>query len=248
MQGRALQEWWKRSGALDTFWTAQRRETKIMAWRSAGAVATLLFLVSAHAQDSGVYIGGSYGRSKTKIDTAALDASLTGPHQTPVTVANDRDTGRKLFLGYRINQYFAVEGAYANLGKFTANTNLLGQVGFFPGPPVTIFLAKQYFTITPKQVVYLSGLAGIPLLQRGLVYARLGVYDMKVELTSDTNNGVGYPRSDSGAGPVFGAGVQYDVIARLGIRAEWERFRNAGGDNTGKHDFDLFTAGIVYRF
>jgi OOP family OmpA-OmpF porin len=222
-----------------------------MVWRLVGAVTTLFFVISAQAQEPGVYVGGSYGRSKTKIDTAPYEASLVNNPHTPVTVANDSASVHKFFLGYRINEYFAVEGTYASdLGSFTANTNFTFQIGFVPGPPTTVVLSQGNFTVTPRQVLYLSGVAGVPFLQRGLLYARLGAYHTQVEAaTSNTNTGSSPTKvSDSSVGPVFGAGVQYDITAHIGIRTEWERFKNVGGSDTGKSDFDLITAGLIYRF
>jgi len=221
-----------------------------MASRFAGIVA-LLFAATVHAQDSGPYIGASVGQSRAKLDTAALDGQLTGNH-TPVTVTEDHDTGGKLFFGYRINQYFAVEGGYADLGQFAATANDVTQFIHVIGSvstPVTI-LTPENFTIKVKGV-FLSGLGGIPFLQRGLVYAKLGVHDMKVELTPDISCGPNcpenQPRSNTSVGPVYGAGVQYTRASHVGIRAEWERFGKAGGDSTGKHDFDFFTVGLFFH-
>ena len=224
----------------------------MMAWRLGGTVAALLFVVSVQAQDSGPYLGASYGRSKAKLDTAPLDAQTLG-NSTPVTAAEDHHNGGKLFLGYRINQNFAVEGGYADLGRFKATANSVTQFVHVIGPfstPVTI-VTPENFTITSKGV-FLSALGGIAFLQRGLAYAKLGVYDMKVEVTSDVNCGIncpsGQPLSHSNVGPLFGAGLQYVRPSNVGIRAEWERFNKVGGSNTGKHDFDLFSVGLTFSF
>jgi OOP family OmpA-OmpF porin len=218
-----------------------------MASRFAGTVAALLFAATVQAQDSGPYIGASVGQSRAKLDTAPLDALVVG--DSPVTVTEDHHTGGKVFLGYRINQYFAVEGGYADLGQFKASANFFITVGFFPGPPSTSAI-PEHFTIKANGV-FLSGLGGVPFLERGLVYAKLGVHDMKVELTSDigcTNCPEGQPKSNTNVGPVYGAGVQYTRASHVGIGAEWERFGKAGGDSTGKHDFDLFTVGLFFHF
>ncbi|TMH82921.1 MAG: hypothetical protein E6H47_13545 [Betaproteobacteria bacterium] len=47
----------------------------------------------------------------------------------------------------------------------------------------------------------------------------------------------------------FGLGVQYDVSRELGVRGEWQRYKNIGGDNVGgKSDVDVLSIGGIWRF
>jgi OOP family OmpA-OmpF porin len=61
----------------------------------------------AMADDSGWYLGGNLGQSKSHLDS------------------NSRDTGYKLFGGYQFNPNFALEGGYFDLGSFAFTASAL---------------------------------------------------------------------------------------------------------------------------
>src|ERR1019366_407542 len=79
----------------------------------------------AMADDSGWYVGGNVGRSRATIDDTRITSGLLGEGFTTTSIDDrNRNTGYKLFGGYQMNRYFALEGGYSDLGKFgfTANT------------------------------------------------------------------------------------------------------------------------------
>src|ERR1700690_2075964 len=81
----------------------------------------------AMADDAGLgwYGGLSIGQSRAKIDDERISNTLLGAGFTSTTITDDnRDTGYKLFGGYKVNKNFALEGGYFDLGKFgfTATT------------------------------------------------------------------------------------------------------------------------------
>ena len=78
----------------------------------------------AMASDAGWYGGVSVGQSRAEIADARITAELLGGGLTvvPPIADDDRDTGYKLFGGYKFNRNFAVEGGYFNLGKFGFTT------------------------------------------------------------------------------------------------------------------------------
>src|SRR5258708_16823138 len=44
-------------------------------------------------------------------------------------------------------------------------------------------------------------------------------------------------------------GLQFDVMPALGLRGEWQRYRQVGGSNTGgKGDIDVLNIGALWRF
>ena len=74
---------------------------------------------------TGWYGGLSIGQSRAKIDDARITSTLLGAGFTSTSITHDdRDTGYKVFAGYRINRNFALEGGFFDLGKFgfTATT------------------------------------------------------------------------------------------------------------------------------
>ena len=82
------------------------------------ALMTGMGLTSAHAADTGFYIGGSFGQSRiSDFNGSDVDAELASLGITSTTTTDDKDTGWKVFAGYRIMKYLAVEGAYATWAK-----------------------------------------------------------------------------------------------------------------------------------
>lgn len=52
----------------------------------------------------------------------------------------------------------------------------------------------------------------------------------------------------SNTGVTYGAGLQWDFRAGWGLRAQWERYRNVGGDQTyGTNHYDVLGVALLYR-
>jgi len=72
------------------------------------------------AQESGGYFGGNIGRAQADIDEEKIVDDLASAGITQTSIDEDeRDTGYKLFGGYRFNKYWALEGGYFDLGEFS---------------------------------------------------------------------------------------------------------------------------------
>jgi OmpA-OmpF porin, OOP family len=135
-------------------------------------------------------------------------------------IASDpSDTGLKAYGGYWFGQTFGLEGGYVNLGKFKGPSGNLKSDGAFFDAVGKIPLSGTNFS----------------------VLGRLGVYNGKLKFDK-----LGLTESDRGTNFKAGLGAQYDFDSRLGMRAEWERYRL---DATGiKANTDLYSVGVDYRF
>lgn len=192
---------------------------------------------SAQADNAGWYLGGNAGVSRSRIDDDRIASQLLSAGLTTTSIAeHERDFGYKIFGGYQINRYLALEGGYFDLGKssFTATTR----------PPGT-----------------LSG----DITLRGLNFDIVGILPITERFSALGRGGLNYAQardSFQGTGAVkvtdpnpgrraanykFGAGLQYNLTESLGLRAEAERYRvdDAIGN---KGDIDLFSVGLVYCF
>src|SRR5262245_16219151 len=91
-------------------------------------VATLIALAStASMAAEGFYAGVGFGQTKVDLDKEAdaLRNDLVAGGATAFTVStDDTDTGFKIFGGYEVNQHFAVEAGFANLGKAKLSANV----------------------------------------------------------------------------------------------------------------------------
>jgi len=198
---------------------------------------TVMNIPFALADDSGWYIGGNIGQSRAKIDDARITAQMLVAPTTAASIIDDnRDTGYKLFGGYRYNKNVAVEAGYFDLGQFgfTAATVPAG-------------------TLTGKiklKGLNLDAVGTLPLTEKFSALGRLG---LNYAQTRDSFIGTGAATvlnpnpSKNQINYKLGAGLQYDFTPSLGMRVEAERYRiNDAVGNRG--DIDMYSLGLVYRF
>jgi len=194
----------------------------------------------AMADNSGWYLGGNIGQSRANIDNARITNGLLGAGFTTTSIIDDsRDTGFKLFGGYKFNENFALEGGYFDLGRFNfTSTTAAPRTGTLTGN-------------IKLDGLNLDAVGFLPITKKLSAFARLGVNYAEtrdnftatgaVAILTDPNPGTHQ------ANPKIGIGLQYDFTESLGMRAEAERYRvNDAVGNKG--DIDLISIGLVYRF
>lgn len=213
-----------------------------------GLVACAL-LLNAHAQaqsfsqdsqtkewaKSAWYIGAGLGQSRSSIDDQRLISSLMNNGATSVNFTKDeRDLGYKLFIGKQLNENFALEGGYFNLGKssFSALGNpgtLNGEVGF--------------------QGVNLDLLGRVNFTERFSFIANIGMHytEAKAHFNGNRLYAVTNPNpTESKLNGKYGLGLEYQMTQALAVRAQVERHRvNDGVQNRG--DVDLYSISLVYK-
>lgn len=209
--------------------------------RVLGALSVMGFAATssqfAAAADSEWYGGIGVGQSRAKIDDPRIISGLLSSGYTTTSITDDdRDTGYKLFGGYKFNKNFALEGGYFDLGKFS-------------------FVATTVPAGTLRGQIKLRGinfdaLGILPITDNFSAFGRIGVQYAEAR---DNFSGTGAvlvtnPNpSKRQANPKIGVGVQYDVTPALGLRAEAERYRiNDAVGNRG--DIDVYSLGLLYRF
>ena len=207
--------------------------------RSLVAFAVLASFVSpvAMAQDAGWYGGLNLGQSKARIDDPRIISGLlsSGFFTTSIT-DDDRDSGYKIFGGYQMNRYLALEAGYFDLGRFSFNAT-----------------TQPLGTLTGEiklRGANLDLLGIIPLTEKFSAFGRIGVARAEAR---DTFTGSGLVRvlnpnpSKTDTNGKFGLGLQYAFTESFGMRAEVERYRINDAVGT-KGDIDLASLGLVYRF
>ena len=99
--------------------SAQTNFVRTSAKLSLVALAVIASCASLAADDSAWYIGGNIGPSRASIDNDRITNSLIGSGASSVSIVDDeRDRGFKIYGGYQVNKYFALEGGYFELGRF----------------------------------------------------------------------------------------------------------------------------------
>lgn len=191
----------------------------------------------AMADDAGWYGGINAGQSRATIDDARITSGLLGSGFTTSSIADsDRDTGYKLYGGYRVNKNFAIEGGYFNLGTF--------------GFRATTVPAGTLSGNIKLQGLNLDAVGILPITEKFSAFGRIGLNyaDTVDSFTSTGAVTVLNPNpSKKETNLKVGLGVQYDFTESLAMRAEIERYRiNDAVGNKG--DIDLVSIGLVYRF
>jgi OOP family OmpA-OmpF porin len=109
-------------------------------------------------------------------------------------LSKSSDTAYGALLGYQYNRNFAVEGEYADLGRFTTATAVTGK----------------------SDVWGLSAVGILPLEDRFSVYGKLGV----ARSSTRTSTAAGINRTAA----TYGLGGQFDATPMIGLRLSWERY------------------------
>lgn len=187
----------------------------------AGLVAAFISTpaLSQQMPESAWYVGGSIGESE--IDGACDGTSALG------ISCDDADTAWKAFAGYQVNQNFALELGYTNLGEVS------GSAGGFN---VDIESTAWEFV----------GLGILPLGNNFSFYGKAGLFRSETDLTTNIP-GVS-EESESNTGLTFGVGAMLNVTRNVAVRAEWQRYQDVGGGDIGEADVDVLSVGALFRF
>ena len=184
-----------------------------------------------------VYLAGTAGTSKVKIDAA--DISSFDPGAT--VSADDKDTSLGLSGGYQFNSNVAAELGYVDLGSFSADAK--GTESGLSLTETAKFEAKGFQA---------SVVGSMPVSKEFSVLGRLGMFRWDLKSSNDgVEAGVPFSGSEKATGIdlTYGLGVQYNFSKVVGARFEWQKFKDVGDqDKTGQSDVDLISLGLVYRF
>lgn len=204
--------------------------------RTLATLLSLFVYAAAHAQAEfppreapstlGPYAGVLFGRVEAKGGCIGI---LEGGGRE----CDAKDAGYGFFGGYQFHRHFAAELGYARLGQVSANAT-----------PASFFAAQSVDNnLFDLSAVGLLPLADVLPFGSGVsFFARVGGY---LATLTTTQPGVS---EHSNAGLGYGGGLQLDATRSIGVRALWQRYKNVGGDEYLKQNYDLLGASVFYRF
>lgn len=189
------------------------------------------------AQEFGWYMGANIGKSRGRLEDAKISNAILGGSIVATSFSHqDRETGYKVFAGYKFNQYLAAETGYFDLGRF----------GFYaPTVPLGSLRGDTFI-----RGINLDAVLSMPLTGQFLVFARAGLNHAQ-----GNNNFTGTGAVASSIPEIrhrntnykYGGGLEYNFTKHFGARAEIERYRiNDGVINRG--NVDMLSLGVLYRF
>ena len=185
-----------------------------------GAVTAAPAVSMAQARgDTGWYLGASVGQSKARHVDCAGFSSC-----------DTKAAAFGILGGYQINRNFAAELGYHDFGRVT-----------FSAPGVSGNIKAS--------AAELVGLGAYPFANQFSLYGKLGAYRAEAKLSASLAGLGSGSLKDRTTDLTFGFGARYDVTRETGVRAEWQRYKNVGGDDTGgKYDIDVISIGLIWRF
>ena len=186
------------------------------------------------------YLGAGAGQAQAKIEDLSVNAALFGTGAiATATAKSEHSFEYKAFIGYQFNNYFAVEGGYFNLGKFSLNS-MTSPAGALHGD------------LKNNRGWNLDLVGILPMVaDRFSLLGRVGVQSSK---TSDLFVGAGAAAAPANPAPSknrvnykLGLGAEFDFTKNVGVRGEWERYRISDGFS-GNADVNVFSASLLYKF
>lgn len=160
---------------------------------------------------AGLYMGGSIGQMKAEGDC-------------PSGFACDlKDTGWKIFGGYRPHRNLAIEATYANWGEITLSTQA-GSV-----------------TVSGTGTISSWGAAAVGLIgeERFSLFAKAGILVTEKEVEA-SGGGISTSEVNDGAEFHWGLGAIFKIGRNVGLRAEWEEL--------AKSEVRFLSLGVQYSF
>lgn len=198
------------------------------------ACAAALACSSAHAQlrtppdRTGLYLVGTIGVSQGNDESAsfARAESVVGP-LTSGTVDARRNNGG-IAAGYRFNEFFAIEGGYADLGRMSLQASGTGT-----------------FTSTAKiRGGHLELVGLLPVGEDAAVYGKIGGVWARTKYESSD----GFSNSTSSVRSFWGLGFQLHFNPNLFGRLEYLRYNNLGSTFSGQTAVNQYSMGVGYLF
>lgn len=186
--------------------------TAVAVTLSCGILPGVALGAAVQENPSGPYVGVGWGQMDLHIHNFDDVGTATS------NIVKSKDDAWKLFAGWRLNPYVAVEGAYIDFGRAGDRFNATGSNGNY--------------------VVKMSGFAPyiigtIPLGNADL-FAKAGSYFYDVKLNVDFDNpGPDLNSSHSRNDFLYGGGVGCTFVDRVHVRAEYEvvDLKNARNSN-----------------
>ena len=200
------------------------------------AVAASLLASTAFAAP-GYYVYGGLGYSKADTDFASESYSEAG-YQAAID-ADEKSVGLKLAAGYRFNDYFAVEGSYAYLGKADVKVSSNFGVGAEASMKAHVLAVDAVGIYPVAEKVDLFAKAGV-----GMSY-------VKTKANADLwNEAYSFSESDTRFISKLGLGAEYKVTKNVAVRAEYERYFGVSKDSDYSidADYDFVSVGVKYTF
>ena len=143
-----------------------------------------------------------------------------------------RENSVSLFGGYRTTENFSLQLEYQDDLSFGIDDMFAGSSLWFPETGEQDFESNGLF---------LSGISSYPINDHGVLYMKGGLFNWEVD-SNYYENSSDYLGQARGTDVFYGFGANYDLNARFGVSAEWERYQME------KSDIDYLSTRLKFKF
>lgn len=211
-----------------------------------GALLSLATLPALADDSDGFYVGIGFGQSRANVSASECQsrvqaaASALLPGSTATCTANGTDTAYKILAGYNITPHIGVEAGYLDFGQ--TNLSAIISVGGGSGRTELSQSATGAYADIVGNMQPSSNLD---------LFLKLGAYNASIT----SSNTVGISSSThSNTNFTFGGGARFNFTENLGLRLEYEQFKDVGhGDNECStcalalsYNISMINAAIIY--
>ncbi len=200
-------------------------------------LAGILIASGASAAESNYYVVGAIGQTRLTYPQSATDAALQTIGMTGVvSVANNNPSAYRLQLGYRIDERWAIEAGFTDMGQVSYRAT-----GTFAAAPA---VASENAKISAWNV---TGVGKLPVSNAVSLLGKLGL--TRVETTDAAiAPGVGTAfwinSNVIRTGLTYGLGLSIDINKQFSARGDMDSYDT--GTATGR--INVWTLGLSYRF
>lgn len=198
---------------------------------------------SSAAVAGNVYVGLGFGQTDAGdiADELAANPSFSAYPTITKTSVEDDDTAFKIMAGFALNQNFAVELSYADLGATVS--------GLTSTNGVDTRVRQDKLDVSAISVDMIGTL---PITSAFSAFAKAGLTRTSADYSSnytDTNGPLATSSSSSNdkVGLHYGAGLGVQVIPALNVFAEYEVYQ-VKADGGFKEDLTAINVGARYAF
>ena len=179
------------------------------------------------------YVGLGFGQSRAFLNNSQINSAL-GRTGTINAISEDhKGFGGKLIAGKQLNQNFAVEFAYFDLGTFdyrasTSNGGTLSRHTSVRGGSLDV-------------------IGMLPMSERFSIYGRVGAtYAMMRDNIGGNRAYAGDELRNKKLNPKVGIGLEYKLSEAMAVRGEVERYRTTDGFRN-RGDVNLASVSLIYK-
>jgi len=204
---------------------------------------------SAHAGEPGWYLVGFGGESSAAgVSQNQMDDNLVAIFNSGgldvvdlSSTIDDSDTGFGLAGGYQLNDHFAMEFAYVDLGSVHYQAAATVSDGVDEADAEVGLENSAHGPV-------ISAIGILPIGERFSVFGRVGLSLLNAEGKARITLGGSTQKvgqSSQKTDPMFGLGAEFSVSKNFAIRVTWDRYLDIGTkDIAGDVDADLITLGV----